>query len=159
MKRGDGRFRWQVLVLSLIAVYAVAFVGNLFVSESVNSSWYLNVKPSITPPNFVFPIIWNILFILIAFSLTLSWSSAENRHQKIRILALFGINFLLNVMWSLFYFGLRSPAIAFVDVLLLFFSIIIMIVSVHRINKNASYLLIPYLVWVGFAALLNLLSL
>ena len=64
MKQEKKKVKWKVLIISLIIVYAVAFIGSIFTSANTNSDWYQSIKPALTPPNFVFPIVWNILFFL-----------------------------------------------------------------------------------------------
>lgn len=151
------RLNWKVLIISLIIVYAVAFIGSLFTSSNVDSEWYESIKPEITPPNYVFPIVWNILFFLIALSLYFAWASAKKK-DKNKILIVFGINFALNILWSILYFSLQNPFASFIELIFLWFSILAMMFVTYRINKIASYLLVPYLVWVGFAGVLNWLS-
>lgn len=148
---------WKILIFSLIIVYLTAFLGSLFTSPSVNSEWYETIRPEITPPNWVFPIVWNILFFLIAISLYIAWTSANKKERKI-VALVFGINLFLNFLWSVFYFGLQNPTLAFFELILLWISILVMILCLCRINKTSSYLLIPYLLWVSFAGILNYLS-
>lgn len=144
--------------MSLIIVYFVAFLGSLFTSPNTSTDWYQEIKPALTPPNIVFPIVWNILFFLIAISLYLSWTKSKNIKEKRQIALIFGINFFLNILWSLIYFGLKNPLLAFIEVIIFVFSIIAMIIVTKRINKVSSYLLIPYLLWVSFASVLTFLS-
>ena len=151
------KIKWGDLILSLIIVYAVAFIGSIFTSSNVSSEWYNNVKPSITPPNWVFPIVWNILFFLIAISLYLAWTNTKT--QKDKLIFAFGINFILNILWSVFFFSLKNPLLAFFDLILLLISILYLIILTCKINKISAYLLIPYLVWLIFAGILNVLIL
>jgi len=146
---------WKTLILSLIVVYIVAAIGSLFTSNNTNTQWYNSIRPSITPPNWVFPIVWNILFFLIALSLYCAWIKSKNKKP---IIFAFGINFILNILWSFLYFHLKNPLLAFIDIILLIISIIIMILITYKINKKSSYLLVPYLLWVLFASVLNYLS-
>lgn len=148
---------WTALITSLIVVCAVAVVGSLFTSSSVESEWYESIKPSITPPNWVFPVVWSILFFLIALSLYIVWTSA-NKENKGKIFICYGINFVFNIMWSVSYFGLKDPLAAFIDLIFLFLSVLYILVFSWKIDRRASYLLIPYLLWVGFAGILNYLS-
>ncbi len=148
---------WTALITSLIVVCAVAVVGSLFTSSSVESEWYESIKPSITPPNWVFPVVWSILFFLIALSLYIVWTSA-NKENKGKIFLAYGINFVFNIMWSVSYFGLKDPLAAFIDLIFLFLSVLYILVFSWKIDRRASYLLIPYLLWVGFAGILNYLS-
>ncbi len=142
--------RWKVLVASFLIVVLVAFVGSMFTRS--NSDYYREIRPEITPPNSVFPIVWNILFFMIALSLYFSWIKTE------KILILFGVNFLFNILWSLFYFTLQNPLLAFIDLILLWFSILILIIFTYRVDIKSSILLWPYFGWVSFAGILNYLS-
>ena len=157
-KRGKvNRINWKVLILCLIITYAVSLIGSLSTSEAVKSEWYKSIKPSITPPNWIFPVVWTILFFLIALSLYFIWVSKKQK-EKNKIIINYGINFVLNILWSFFYFGLKSPLQAFFVVILLWISILYLIIFDWKINKKSSYLLIPYLLWVSFAIILNYLS-
>ena len=155
MKRG---INWKVLIISVISVALVAFLGSLFTSKNTNSALYESIKPSITPPNFIFPIVWTILFILIAVSLYFVWINANTLYKKEKILFTFSINFILNVLWSLLYFGLKNPGNAFIDIIFLDVSILGMIFVCWKINKLSAYLLLHYLFWCLFASVLNFMS-
>jgi translocator protein len=148
---------WKVLIVCLILVFIAAWIGNHFTSASVNSSWYQQIKPNITPPNWVFPIVWTILFLLLAISLYLAFIGA-NSLDKISITAAFGLNLFFNVAWSAFYFGMKNTGMAFFDLIFLWLSIILIMKITWRIDRKASYLLIPYPIWVSFAGILNYLS-
>ena len=156
-KQKTKKINWKVLIACLIIVFAVAFIGSLFTAGNSSSEWYESIKPSITPPGWVFPIVWNILFFLIAVSLYFAWQSANNKQKK-SIAVVFGINFILNIFWSFLYFNLRRPPLAFIEIFFLLISIISMILVTYKINKKSAYLLIPYLLWVSFAGILNYLS-
>lgn len=158
MKRVNAR----VLILCLLVVYLVAFVGSLFSTSSVVSSWYSSIKPSIAPPNWVFPVVWNILFLLIALSLYFSWtaktrSNKEGEKNKKNLIIIFGVNLLLNILWSFFFFYLKNPLGSFYELILFWISILVMIFITYRIRKLSAYLLVPYALWVSFAGVLNYL--
>ncbi len=153
------RVNVRALVLSLFVVYLVAFIGSLF-STSVTSPWYNSIRPSITPPNWVFPIVWNILFLFIAGSIYMSWTAKtknrkESRRNKVKIVIVFGINLLLNILWSYLFFTLRSPVVSFYELLALEASIFVMIFMTYKIRKASAYILIPYALWIVFAGILN----
>jgi len=152
------KINWKVLIVSFIIVYLVAALGSLFTAGNTSGEWYDSIKPSITPPGWVFPIVWNILFFLIALSLYFAWNSAEGKSKK-KVALVFGINFLLNILWSFLYFFLKKPALAFIEIIILEISILAMILIAYKTSKKAAYLLVPYLLWVGFASILNYLSL
>jgi tryptophan-rich sensory protein len=158
MKRGKKGIAWSILFWCFVAVFSVAFLGSILTSQGLKDGWYASVKPAITPPNWVFPIVWTFLFVLITISLYISLVSIKNKKITLKIYYLFGINFLLNVLWTFFYFCLRKPALAYFDLILLMISIAILISFTWRINKKSAWLLIPYLLWVGFAGILNYLS-
>ena len=161
-KRGKKNFlkniNWGLLFLSLLTVYGTSLLGSIFTAPGVKSFWYMTVRPSITPPNIVFPIVWNILFFLIFISLYISLTKVKDKKTSSKVELVFGINFILNFLWSFLFFGLRNPLFAFLDLILLFFSILAMIKITWKINRKASWLLVPYLLWIIFAGLLNYLS-
>jgi len=150
--------KWPVFVVSFIVVYGIAFIGSLFTSSGVQSAWYQGIRPPITPPNYMFPIVWNILFFLIALSLAFSWIHSKGKREKGHVMLAFGINLVLNALWSALYFGLEQPLLAFFDIVLILVSIIYMIIITWEIDRKAALMLAPYLVWVNFAAVLNFLS-
>lgn len=154
-KRPD--LKIKAFFISLIIVFGIAFIGTLFTSPFTNSDWYNENKPSITPPSFVFPIVWNILYFLIAISLYLSFTSSKTKKQRKTIAIIFGINLLLNALWSILFFKFQNPLLAFIDVIIMITTVILMIKITYKINKISSYLLIPYLLWISFASYLNYL--
>jgi tryptophan-rich sensory protein len=156
-KKINKKIKWRILIISLLIVCVVAFIGSIFTTKAVKSEWYQAIKPSITPPNWVFPVVWTALFFLIALSLYFNLISA-NKKRKNDIILVYGINFVLNIMWSVLYFGMKNPLISFFEIIALLVSIIAMIGVSNKISKKAGYLLIPYLLWVGFATILNYLS-
>lgn len=158
MKKSEMKRNILVFFVCMIVMIFVSGFGSLFTSGETNSGWYNTVKPSITPPSYVFPIVWTILFFLIGLSLFFSWINAKNDNVKKRIFIVFGINFALNIFWSLFYFGMHNPILAFIDIILLIMSIVFMIRASYRVSKIAGWLLVPYLLWVCFASILNFMS-
>lgn len=146
---------WKVLLLSLFFVYLAAFIGSLFSSGGASSAWYQSVKPAITPPNWVFPVVWNVLFFLIALSIYFSWMAAKNEKTKQRIIILFGINLILNSIWSCLFFGLQAPFLALIDLVLILGSIVWLMIFTKKLSEKALWLLCPYFFWVCFAGVLN----
>jgi len=148
------KIRWNILIASFVIVFLVASVGSYF-TQNVKTTWYETIKPGITPPNFVFPIVWSILFALIALSLYFSWNKAKDKSE----LALaFRANFFVNITWSVIYFYLKNPLFAFFNIILLIASIGILIYVTRKTDKLSSWLLVPYLLWGLFASILNYLS-
>lgn len=152
------KINWKIFIFCLVAVYATAFIGSIFTSGAVKSDWYESIKPALTPPSFVFPIVWNILFFLIALSLYFAFQGSRKKNEKRNVILVFSVNLILNILWSVLYFGLKNPLASFIEIFFLISSIILMIIITKKVSKKASYLLTPYLAWVCFAALLNYLS-
>ena len=152
------KIKWKVLIISLFFTYLTGAIGSIFTSGNTSGEWYDSIKPSITPPGWVFPIVWNLLFFLIALSLYFSWTNSKE-NQKKKLAFAFAANFVLNILWSYFYFFLKTPSLALADIILLEISIIYLVVFTYKIDKKAAYLLMPYALWVGFATILNYLSL
>jgi len=143
---------WK-LIISLILPFLASAIGSLFTSTSV-STWYVDlVKPSFNPPSWVFGPVWTILFLLMGIALYLVWVE-KSKNKKTAFLA-FGVQLFLNALWSVLFFGLQKPLFAFIEIIFLWTVILITIIYFYRINKVSSYLLIPYLLWVSFAAVLN----
>lgn len=154
------KIHFRVLISSLIVVYFVAFLGGIFTSNNfsgTDSDWYDSVKPGMTPPDWVFPVVWNILYFLIALSIYFMWNSAKTKSQKTKIIIFFGINLLLNVLWSYLFFSLQEPVWAFYNLIALWFSVIYLEYFSWSENRKSFYFLIPYFLWISFAGILNYL--
>jgi tryptophan-rich sensory protein len=144
------------LAASVLACLLAGFVGSAATMSSI-PTWYASLqKPAFNPPNWIFAPVWTTLFIMMGVAAFLVWDKGlENK--KVRIsLAIFGLQLLLNVLWSILFFGLQSPRYAFIDMIMLWASMLATIIYFYRISAVAAYLLIPYILWVSFAAALNL---
>lgn len=140
---------WQKLILSILICQLAGIIGSIF-SFSAIPSWYafLN-KPPFNPPNWVFGPVWTVLYTLMGFSAYLIF----NKDKK--PLKIFAVQLVLNAVWSIVFFGLHSIWGGLFFIILLWFSILLTIVTFYKIDKNAAFLLIPYLLWVSFASILN----
>lgn len=139
------------LVISLILPFLAAGIGSLFTSRTV-STWYTTLqRPAFSPPNWVFGPVWTILYLLMGFSLYLVWKKGITRIAGI----FFGVQLALNALWSILFFGMQQPFWAFVELIFLWGAILGTIITFYKIDKRAAYLLIPYFLWVSFAAILN----
>ncbi len=137
------------IIIIFLLVYSAAFITGLFRADA----WYKNLrKPAFIPSDVVFLVGWNILYMLIAVVIILLWKEQSERHH---ITVIFSTNLVLNLLWSVFFFGLHKPDFAFFDLLLLVASIIGAIVYAYNRRRAAAYLLIPYLLWILFVAYLN----
>ena len=142
---------WKLLI-SILIPFIASVIGGFFTATSV-SSWYVDlVKPSFNPPSWVFGPVWTILYLMMGISLYFIWVS--KKRNKV-IFWFFGTQLFLNVLWSILFFGLKNPLLAFVEIIFLWVFILMTTICAYRINKVSSYLFIPYLLWVTFAAILN----
>jgi translocator protein len=141
--------RLPSFLVFLIAVTLVAAFGAQFEP----GAWYAQLtKPDWNPPNWVFGPVWTVLYIAVAVAGWLVWR--ETRRVE-AALQLWGVQLIANGLWSWLFFGLHRPDIALVDIALLFCLIVAFIVAARRHSVMASWLFVPYAVWVGFAAALN----
>jgi len=119
--------------------------------------WYENLrKPSWNPPNWIFGPAWTVILGLTAWSGVLAWTQASGYSGRLLILLLFGINIVLHMLWSPLFFNLKRPDWALIEVPFLWLSIVALMLAVARFSTLAGWLLLPYLLWVSFAAFLNL---
>ncbi len=166
------------LVISIFICEGAGIIGSIFTAPAIKS-WYVFLdKPSFSPPNWVFAPVWTILFLLMGVSLYLVWQknwnveASENKSAKKawnpistklwlgswkeeNAVSVFIVQLVLNILWSIIFFGLKLPAVAFVEILMLWFATLYTIVNFYRISKLAAYLLLPYILWVTLAAILN----
>ena len=116
--------------------------------------WYpLLHRSSITPPNIVFPIVWSILYLLMGVSAGLIQGSGNETRRL--VLTVFVVQLVLNFMWCITFFAMRNPLLGLLDILLLDAMVLLYIVLSYRVNRWASYLFIPYIVWLMIATYLN----
>jgi len=143
------------LILSIIFCLSAGYVGSFAVTQSIDT-WYANlVKPQFTPPDSFFGPIWTILYILMGIALYLVWIEDKKRKKVTSALKIFSAQLLLNILWSIIFFGLHSPIGALIEIVSLWLAILLTITRFSRISSAAAWLLIPYLVWVTYAAILN----
>ena len=141
-------------LLAFVLSYATAGIGGALTELG---PWYYALRqPDWKPPDAAFGVVWTTIFTLCAISGALAWRAAETAAQRRRVLVLFGANALLNIVWSAIYFKLQRPDWALIEVAFLWLSILALIVGLWRLSRWASALLLPYLVWVSIASMLNL---
>ena len=150
------KINYLKLIASIIICLGIGSFGGFATASSV-STWYVTLnKPFFNPPSWLFGPVWTLLYILMGISLYLVWSKKLKPNVQKKALGLFGIQLILNFFWSLIFFGLRNPLLAFVEIVLLWVSILFTIIYFWRVSKPAASLLIPYILWVSFASVLNL---
>lgn len=141
------------LTTSISVCLLAGAVGSAFTIRSI-PTWYAGLnKPFFSPPNWLFGPVWTTLYLLMGVSLYFIFlKENENITKPVKI---FLLHLAVNSLWSIVFFGMRSPGIAFIVIVALWYMIYYLVRIFYKIEKSASYLLIPYLAWVSFASILN----
>jgi translocator protein len=143
------------LVVSLLIVFGIATLGGLLTNLSV-ATWYPTLnKPPWTPSGATIGTVWTILYTFMGIAAWMVWRGRAGGRQ--RLLTIYAVQLLLNAGWSALFFGLRSPGLALVEIGILWLAILATATTFWRVSKLAAALMVPYLIWVGFAGVLNAL--
>ncbi len=151
---------WRLGASVALTLFA-GFLGSL-ANYNALIIWYPNlVKPVFNPPNWIFAPVWTVLFIAMGIALFLAWNQKEQKKKKSfrayrqSALLFFGVQLIANILWSFLFFFFQNPFLAFIEIIVLWLSIILTIYYFKNLNQLAAWLLIPYLFWVSFATVLN----
>lgn len=142
------------LIISVLLAEGIGFLSG-FLSMPSSSTYETFNKPSFSPPGWVFPIVWTVLFFLMAVSAYRIWMKGKSGDDVKKALVLYGIQLFFNFLWSIVFFRFRLYAIAFLELLLLLVFILLTCFEFYKIDKLAAYLMVPYVAWVSFAGVLN----
>ena len=140
------------LIISIFIPLAVGGLSALLTKNGMDA-YKLLEKPMLAPPSIVFPIVWSILFILMGISAYLIYNSNSTDDKA---LTLYGAQLIFNFFWTIIFFSLKLRLLAFIWLIILIILVILMIKEFYKINKTSAYLQIPYLIWLLFAAYLNI---
>jgi tryptophan-rich sensory protein len=142
------------VIVSVLIAQMAGFIGSFFTAPSIQS-WYVFLeKPFFAPPNWLFAPAWITLYVLMGIAAFLVWRKRSVVGAKLA-LWLYGVQLALNALWSIIFFGMRNPGLAFVEIVVLWFLILVVTLKFLKVKKVAGYLFVPYLLWVSFAAILN----
>ncbi len=142
-------------IAAILICQLVGIIGSIFTVSAI-SGWYATIqKPLFNPPNWLFAPVWTTLFLLMGISLYLVWEKGLEKKEVKLAVSVFGVQLALNILWSFLFFGLQNPFLAFIEIVLLWIAILATTILFYGISKKAGLLLIPYLLWVSFAAFLN----
>ena len=142
------------LVISIFLCELAGFLGFLFTAPAI-PTWYKTLdKPFFSPSNWIFGPVWISLFILMGISLFMVWRKQEQPRFKVALIFFF-VQLIFNILWSAAFFGLRSPLLGFVDIVLLWVAILLTVQHCLRISRIAGLLFLPYMIWVSFAVVLT----
>lgn len=143
------------IVVSVVICLVIGFLSSVATQTSVNT-WFTTLnKPSFNPPSWLFAPVWTILYIMMGVAAGLVWSKGFYHKWVKTALYFFGLQLLFNATWSIAFFGLRNPLWALFIIVFLLFLILLTIRWFRVIDRLAAYLLVPYLLWVCFATVLN----
>ena len=143
------------LLLAIVFCQLAGIVGGLFTASSVDT-WYATlIKPSFNPPNWLFSPVWITLYGMMGIALFLVYKKGLDTEGVKVALVLFFAQLIGNALWSVLFFGLKLPLVAFLEIVVLWVLILSTMISFFKISRLAGLLLLPYLLWVSFASVLN----
>jgi tryptophan-rich sensory protein len=143
------------MLASVLVCQLAGFVGSLFTTPNI-PLWYATIqKPSFTPPDSVFGPVWITLYLLMGIAAFLVWNKGIRSEGVDIALGIFIVQLLFNVLWSIAFFGFHSPLLGLVVIVILWVTILLSIIKFWKITLIAGILMIPYILWVSFAAVLN----
>ena len=146
--------QWIALVIAVVVCFAAAGIGSLYTTPAI-PVWYASLqKPAWTPPAWAFGPVWTLLYMMMAVAVWLVWRERGFAGARLA-LTLFGVQLVLNALWSVLFFGRRNPGAALVEMAFLWAAIFATMSAFWQIRQAAGWLFVPYLWWVTFAALLN----
>lgn len=147
----------QITILFVfIAIAELAGIVGSFFTVSAIPTWYATIaKPTWNPPSWVFGPVWTMLYAIMGIAAFLIWRKGWDQKAVKIALGIFGVQLFLNAIWSVIFFGFKNPGWAFVDIVFLWIAIVATMVLFAKVSKPALWLLVPYLLWVSFASVLN----
>jgi tryptophan-rich sensory protein len=144
-----------VLVAFIVLCEFAGLFGSIFTFSSI-PTWYASLnKPAFTPPGWLFGPVWTALYFLMGISAYMIYESRSRKQNARKALFVFGAQLVLNVLWTVAFFGLRSTQLGLVAIVLLWIAIAATIIEFARVRRSAALILMPYILWVTFAAFLN----
>jgi tryptophan-rich sensory protein len=151
------KFKLVPLAISILVCQAAGLLGSFFTAPAI-PSWYVSLrKPGFTPPGWVIGSVWILLYTLMGIAAYLVWEAGIGKKEVKTALVIFAIQLILNSLWSILFFGLQAPRLALIEIVVLWYLIFLTILKFSKISSLAGLLLLPYLLWVSFATLLNYL--
>jgi tryptophan-rich sensory protein len=147
------KINWILLIGFIIGCNLIGSIGALWTSS--DTDWYKSLnKPKFNPPSWVFSPVWTIIFTLMGIALYFIWNSPNSNIRTIALI-LFAIQFIFNILWNYFFFGINNPFLSLIEIFALLGLILLTGIYFFIVNINSGYLIIPYFIWVSFATFLN----
>jgi tryptophan-rich sensory protein len=142
------------LIISILIPLALGAIAGRFTAQAV-PEWYASLsRPSFNPPSWIFGPVWTVLYILLGISLYLIWRQNPDKERN-NALRIFSLQMFLNFIWSFVFFYFNHIGLALIIIIGLWLSIVFMLISFYKLKPLATYINIPYLLWVTFASVLN----
>jgi len=154
-KKQSSRIHVPALVGWILLCELAGIVGSLFTISAIPTWFATLTKPVFSPPNWIFGPVWTLLYLLMGVSAYRVWRLGVRKSSVRNAMILFGIQLFLNAIWSIIFFGWHNIPFAFIDIAALWLTIIYLILRFHKLDEPSAYLMMPYLVWVSFATVLN----
>ena len=144
------------LVISIVACQCAGLIGSVFTTPAI-PTWYATLqKPFFNPPNWLFAPAWVTLYLLMGIAAFLVWRKGLEQKEVKSALVIFLVQLVLNALWSVVFFGLKSPLYGMVVIVALWVVILLTILRFFKLSTAAGALLLPYILWVSFASVLNI---
>ena len=143
------------LITSVSVCLLTGFLGSFATRDSI-TTWYAQLsRPSFTPPDWTFGVVWPVLYVMMGISAFLIWNVGIDKRQVKVSLGCFASQLILNGLWTPIFFGLHLIGLALVEIVILWAAILMTILAFWKVSKPAALLLLPYILWVSFAVVLN----
>lgn len=149
------KINYKALIVAILIPLAVGGVSAILTNRAMDSFNELN-QPALSPPGWLFPVVWTILYILMGIASYLVYVSDAPYSAKKSALTIYAVQLVFNFFWSILFFNLSMYLSAFVWLIVLWLLILATTLLFYTIDKRAAYLMIPYILWVAFAGYLNL---
>ncbi|PCI95115.1 TspO protein [Candidatus Aerophobetes bacterium] len=144
------------LLVFLAGIAVIMYLGRLASQSTEIETWYASLKkPALTPHEYIFPLVWWIVYFLMALSASMLFCKPKTSKRAIA-LTFWSLQLLFNILWSLCFFTFRSPLIAAFDIAFLWITVIIATITAFRVSRGAGWFMIPNALWVSFAVYLNI---
>lgn len=147
--------KWLQLILAIGISQTAGLIGSIFTVQAI-PTWYINLnKPWFNPPNWIFGPVWFALYTLMGMALYLIRRKDSKNPLFKQVIIIFCLQLIFNASWSIVFFGLRNIQLALINIIILWCLVVETFFSFYKIDKIASYMLIPYVLWTSFAGILN----
>jgi translocator protein len=152
--RVDGKRNLIALALSILIAEGTGFLSG-FLARSGPDFYESLKRPAFSPPGWVFPVVWTILYLLMAIAAYRIWLKGKSGEDVKKALTLYAVQLFFNFLWSIIFFRFQLFGLAFLELLILLVFILLTTFEFYKIDKKAAYLMVPYILWVSFAGVLN----